>query len=74
MGCEYPHVGYSTPLMSEERILLCSDGLTDMVNENEVLHALDDISDLSECVIRLFKLAMLGGGYDNISIVIARCL
>jgi len=53
--------------------LLCSDGLTDMVEDNEIeirlqQHA-DDLNTASETLV---ELANKNGGRDNISVVLAR--
>ncbi len=50
--------------------LLCSDGLTDMVNLNDLETSLSD--DLEQTAITLFTKAMLAGGNDNVSIVLVR--
>jgi PPM family protein phosphatase len=62
-----PHLGaYDLPLPS--RWLLCSDGLTDMVDMN-AMEACMAASDL-EAVSKLFELAMRAGAEDNISMII----
>ncbi|PKO19227.1 MAG: hypothetical protein CVU39_01365 [Chloroflexi bacterium HGW-Chloroflexi-10] len=58
-GCE---------LKSGERLLLCSDGLSDLVNEAEIQAAFDGKSD-EEAVQILINLANQRGGHDNITIV-----
>lgn len=51
-------------------LLLCSDGLTDYVDED----ALKECIALPSCSAEdLVKLALAGGGGDNVSIVLARC-
>lgn len=52
--------------------LLCSDGLTNMVNEAKMVKALSKKQDLGACAKRLTQLANRGGGEDNISIVLIR--
>ena len=58
--------------MKGETLLLCSDGLTDMVADSVVSSTLDRIQDLEECVSMLLELALANGGRDNISIIAAR--
>ncbi|WP_405083977.1 PP2C family protein-serine/threonine phosphatase [Microbispora sp. NBC_01389] len=54
-----------------DRYLLCSDGLT-AVLEAEALHTvLSTVADPREAVARLIELANEGGGPDNISCVVA---
>ena len=52
--------------------LLCSDGLTNMVNEAKIAKALSKNQDLETSARRLAQLANRGGGEDNISIVLIR--
>jgi protein phosphatase len=53
--------------------LLCSDGLTDMVDP-EVVHSIvdDKRPDLAEAAAELIELANQNGGRDNISVVLVR--
>lgn len=51
-------------------ILVCSDGLTDMVTEENIEAALEGGS----CAADLFKMACEGGGADNISIILSRII
>lgn len=64
-----PHI-VPQPLETGCLYLLCSDGLTDMVNLNDLETSLSD--DLGQTVITLFKKAMIAGGNDNVSIVLVR--
>ena len=55
-----------------ELILLCSDGLTDMLDDNEILRVLKLPGfDAEEMAENLVKKANDNGGHDNISVVIA---
>ncbi len=55
--------------------LLCSDGLNDMINDEEIRLTLNQYScDLSGAAHELVRLANEGGGKDNISVVLARPL
>jgi len=49
-------------------ILLCSDGLTDLVNDNEIQNMLQGRS-LQQCGKALIDLACERGGHDNITVV-----
>ncbi len=51
-----------------EAILLCSDGLTSMVSEEQIERVLNSDIDIEEKVIRLIKKSNNRGGTDNISI------
>jgi len=65
-------VGATPPLTIGDTLLLCSDGLTDMVADNVVASTLDRIQDLEKCVSTLLDLALANGGRDNISIIAVR--
>jgi protein phosphatase len=56
-----------------DRLLLCSDGLSDAVGEDDLKAALADPSR-EACAGRLVELALLAGGHDNISVVVADVL
>lgn len=57
-------------LESGYRFLLCSDGLTDLISEEEIAEIVSGASPAEVCN-GLFARAMQNGGTDNISIVIA---
>jgi protein phosphatase len=50
--------------------LICSDGLHDMLSDDEIAGCLS--ADLQASVRLLFDRAMAEGGIDNISIILAR--
>ena len=52
--------------------LLCSDGLTTMVSEEDVARILQETSDLSKAGRRLIRAANEAGGRDNITVVLFR--
>ncbi len=52
-----------------DRYLLCSDGLTDMVDDSIIAEALG-LENLDDAADRLVELALAGGGLDNITVVI----
>jgi PPM family protein phosphatase len=59
------------PIEAGDRILLCSDGLSDMVSEAEISELLADSPDDPERVARgLLSAALEAGGNDNITIVV----
>lgn len=66
-----PHVG-TVKLSVGDVVLLCSDGLTDMVEDAAIAALIGSTSDLDQCAASLFRMAMAGGGNDNISIILAR--
>jgi protein phosphatase len=52
-----------------DRYLLCSDGLTDMVDDAVVASALGS-ETIDMAATELVRLALEGGGYDNVTVVI----
>lgn len=52
-----------------EYILLCSDGLTNLVTEQEILYEVM-YGENSDCCSRLIDIANDRGGYDNITVVL----
>ena len=65
----HPHIGEDA-LSVPVRFLLCSDGLTDTLDDEEIADCLA-LPD-GEAVVQLFDHAMRVGGTDNVSIVLVR--
>ncbi len=62
---------WAEPLRSGDIILLCSDGLNSMAEEQQILDAVCAArDDLDEACHRLVDLANAGGGEDNITVVL----
>ena len=57
-----PHTG--------DRYLLCSDGLTDEVTEDEITHVLRSIDDPEAAAQELVRQANAAGGRDNITLIV----
>ena len=53
-----------------DRVLLCSDGLSDYVTDQAIGDALRSSADPDVCAERLVKLALQAGGSDNITVVV----
>jgi serine/threonine protein phosphatase PrpC len=56
-------------LGQDDQILLCTDGLTDLVEDKEIMETLQTLSP-NDAVISLVNLARARGGHDNITTVI----
>ena len=54
-----------------DRLLLCSDGLTDCVDDDTIAATLGGARPSSEAWQRLLQLALDGGGRDNITVIVA---
>jgi protein phosphatase len=52
--------------------LLCSDGLSRMVNDEEIGQTLGAVTDLDGCVAKLIEMANARGGRDNITTILIR--
>ena len=57
-------------LVDGDRLMLCSDGLTDFVPESEIVAALA-VSDADEAARALVELALTAGGRDNVTCLVA---
>lgn len=55
-------------LQKNDIILICSDGLTNMISENEILNII--LEDKIKAIDRLIQKANDLGGYDNISVIL----
>lgn len=53
-------------------ILLCSDGLSDYVEENDIAAAFDDGDDLEIVAERLVEKTLANDGADNVTVVLVR--
>jgi protein phosphatase len=58
-------------LENGDRILMCSDGLTDMVDDDTIRRVLAEEHDSNEACRRLVDLALDHGGKDNVTVVVA---
>jgi protein phosphatase len=52
--------------------VLCTDGLTGMVNDEEVCRLVESENDLDRCCEKLVEAANAAGGVDNITVALAR--
>jgi len=60
-------------LASGDRLLLCSDGLTDLVDDDAIREVLIEYRDSAEACLRLVDLALANGGRDNVTVIVASC-
>ena len=61
---------FEVQLEAGDRVLLCSDGLSNMVEDDEIKDIVQDNQNLDEAVSSLISRANYYGGNDNISVVI----
>jgi protein phosphatase len=57
-----------------DTFLLCSDGLTDMVSEQDILSVLANNNSLETATEQLLSLALDNGGKDNVTIIACKAL
>jgi len=53
-----------------DKYLICSDGLTDMISDDDIAKIISINSDLSKCADILMQKALESGGRDNITIIL----
>ncbi|MCI0332085.1 MAG: protein phosphatase 2C domain-containing protein [Planctomycetes bacterium] len=58
-------------LREGDRLLICTDGLTDMVDDTRIAECLDDSLGPQSSCDRLIKQALDAGGRDNVTAVVA---
>ena len=61
---------FQITLKKNSRILLCSDGLSNMVEDDEIRDIVSEDGDLERVVDYLISRANYYGGNDNISVVV----
>lgn len=59
-------------LLDGDTLLLCSDGLTRMLPDQEIAATLQELPGAQEAADRLIELAKQHGGQDNITVIVAR--
>jgi protein phosphatase len=59
-------------LADEDQVLLCTDGLTDMVGQQTIAAILAASKTSEEACQRLMAAALDNGGRDNVTVVLAR--
>ena len=60
------------PVQAGDVFLLCSDGLTTMLTDDQILSRLRSTGRLEEACSRLVRDANARGGYDNVSVVLVQ--
>ena len=59
-------------LETGDRLLICSDGLTDLVDDDEIAETLKSATSSDDACERLMKMALDAGGRDNVTVIVAR--
>ena len=63
---------YEYRLKKEDVLLMCTDGLSNMVEDEEMLRIVKGSRDVVEAVERLIEKANQNGGSDNIGVIVAQ--
>ena len=63
---------WSYPVRDGDVLLLCSDGLTSMINQQQIAEILATSPDLAQAGGRLIRAANEAGGRDNITVILFR--
>ncbi len=63
---------YEYRLKRGDTILMCTDGLSNMVENEEILHIMKNSRDVVETVEQLIERAKDNGGSDNIGVIVAK--
>ena len=61
---------FEIDINTEEKYLLCSDGLSNMVEDDEIRDIVSEEDDLDRIAQELVDRANFYGGSDNISVII----
>ena len=63
---------YEYSYLPDDMMLLCSDGLTEMVREEEIFRIMKSGLSVRETAEQLVKAALDQGGYDNVTVICIR--
>lgn len=63
---------YTSTITEDTFTLMCSDGLSNMVKEEDILHIVKENKDLESIAQSLIDKANENGGFDNISVIIIK--
>jgi len=69
-GDQHAESNQGVQLLPNDVVLLCSDGLTDLVWNDEILEIVRSKPNLKEATRALIELANSRGGHDNITIIL----
>lgn len=65
-----PHISEEIPLHEGDRLLLCSDGLYDMVSEEQISDILSSDAGCADMTTQLTAAALANGGADNVTSIV----
>ena len=62
---------YEINVEAGDRLLVCSDGLTAMVEDADIAEVMAKYADPQKCAIALVNAAIAAGGADNVTVIVA---
>lgn len=65
---------YDLSLDPGDRLLLCSDGLSGMIDDKEIFHIVEQASSPQSACDELIVAANEAGGFDNISVIVVEAI
>ena len=65
-------ISFEINLDPEDEILMCTDGLTNMVEDADIRNIMLSQRDIAEQAERLVKTANENGGKDNITVIVIK--
>lgn len=63
---------YQEEIQAGDWVLMCTDGLTDLIEDEKIYETLRGADEPQEAAQELLNMALSKGGYDNITIVLLR--
>jgi PPM family protein phosphatase len=70
-GGPFRPAGRMVSIQAGDRFLLCSDGLTDYVDDGLIADALRTFPDRKQCATELVNRTLLAGAPDNVTVIVA---
>lgn len=61
---------YEITVQAEDRLLICSDGLSSMLEDPEIERTLRRVQDPQRCADELVAQALAAGGFDNVTVIV----
>lgn len=69
VACEAT-IGRPLPLINGEKYIICSDGVSDMLDDIEIQDYVEKTPDIEQCAETIYQAALNAGGRDNTTIIL----
>lgn len=70
--CDIEPYILSLPYTDNDMYLICSDGITDMLTDNDIFTTVQSKNDIAQIAKQLVSCALKNGGHDNITAILCR--